>query len=133
MNTRIFHGLIAGLVSALAGVGYSVMYQGLMFLDFNPVLSYTSIVINSILSCFIMAIAYWALDKLNKVKFRGIVNVAIVLFSFFSILLPISMNLPLDIDFPELFPGLAIPMHFFPALIFFGLTPFFDKPSSHVQ
>ena len=80
-----------------------------------------------------MAIVYWALDKLNRVKFKGIVNVAIVLFSFFSILLPITMNLPLDIDFPELFPGLAIPIHFFPALIFFGLTPFFNKPISNAQ
>ena len=133
MNRNVYHGLIAGLGSALAGIGYSIVYQNLLFLNFNSVLSYTSIFIGSILSCFIMAIAYWALDKLNRVKFRGIVNVAIVLFSFFSILLPISMNLPLDIDFPELFPGLAIPMHFFPALIFFGLTPFFNKPISNAQ
>ena len=133
MNTRLFHGLIAGLVSALAGIGYSVMYQGLMFLDFNSVLSYTSIVINSILSCFIMATAYWSLEKLNKVKLKGIVNVVIILFSFFSCLIPVSISLPLDVDFPELFPGLAIPMHFFPALIFFGVNPFFDKSYSHVQ
>mgnify|MGYP001460656481 CR=1 FL=1 len=82
MNRNVYHGLIAGLGSALAGIGYSIVYQNLLFLDFNSVLSYTSIFIGSTLSCFIMAIAYWALDKLNRVKFRGIVNVAIVLFSF---------------------------------------------------
>jgi hypothetical protein len=37
------------------------------------------------------------------------------------------MSLPLDIDFPEMFPGLAIPLHFIPAMIFFGLDPFFKK------
>ena len=133
MNTHIFHGLIAGMVSAIAGVGYSVMYQSLMFLDFNEVLGYPSITGTSILSCGIMSIAYWSLEKLNKVKLKGIVNVVIVLFSFFSILIPVSISLPLDVDFPELFPGLVIPMHFFPALIFFGLTPFFNKPISNVQ
>ena len=133
MNRHIFHGLIAGLVSALAGVGYSVMYQGVMFLDFNEVLGYPSIIGTSILSCGIMSIAYLSLEKLNKLKLKGIVNVVIVLFSFFSILIPISISLPLDVDFPELFPGLVIPMHFFPALIFFGLNPFFHNSSSHEQ
>tara|TARA_B100000614_G_C14443205_1_gene451119 strand:+ start:446 stop:688 length:243 start_codon:yes stop_codon:yes gene_type:complete len=80
-----------------------------------------------------MATAYWSLEKLNKVKLKGIVNVVIILFSFFSCLIPVSISLPLDVDFPELFPGLAIPMHFFPALIFFGVNPFFDKSYSHVQ
>jgi hypothetical protein len=30
-----------------------------------------------------------------------------------------------------MFPGLAIPMYFFPAMIFFGLYPFFTKPRLH--
>ncbi len=133
MNKNIHHGLIAGGVSAVAGIGYSTLYQSLLFLDFSTVLSYTSITTGSMLSCLIMAISYWSLDKLNKAKFRGIVNFVIVLFSFFTILIPLSTSLPLDIEFPELFPGLAIPIHFFPALIFFGLTPFYNKSISHAQ
>jgi len=41
------------------------------------------------------------------------------------------MSLPLDIEYPEMFPGLAITMHFFPAIIFFGLYPFFTKPRGY--
>jgi hypothetical protein len=47
--------------------------------------------------------------------------------SFASIIGAIGMTLPLDIDFPELFPGLVVPMHFFPALAYFAIAPFFKK------
>ncbi len=80
-----------------------------------------------------MATAYWSLEKKNMLKFKGVANIIIGLLTFFSIIVPLSITLPLDIDFPELYPGLAVPIHFFPALIFFGLTPFFDKPISDVQ
>ena len=70
----------------------------------------------------------------NKPILKGWLNVLIAALSFLSILGPLSMSLPLNIKFPEMFPGLAIPMHFFPALMFFGLFPFFtnstfDEPS----
>jgi hypothetical protein len=35
----------------------------------------------------------------------------------------------LDVEFPEMFPGLVIPMHFFPALAFFAIDPFFKQSS----
>ncbi|MGB1319239.1 MAG: hypothetical protein ACPG5W_13565, partial [Flavobacteriales bacterium] len=71
-----------------------------------------------------------AIAKANKPSLKGWVNVAIVFVSFASILGPLSIALPLDVDFPELFPGLAIPMHFFPATIFFGLSPFFYRKTA---
>jgi hypothetical protein len=45
-------------------------------------------------------------------------------------------KLPLDIEAPELFPGLVVPMHFFPALGWFTLKPLFfrsarSEPSPH--
>ena len=52
-------------------------------------------------------------------------NLVIAVLSFASIISPISMSLPLDIESPELFPGLVVPMHFFPALAFFAISPFF--------
>jgi hypothetical protein len=37
--------------------------------------------------------------------------------------------LPLNIESPEMFPGLAIPMHFFSALFFFAVYPYFRSRS----
>ena len=45
--------------------------------------------------------------------------------SFACVMVPISMTLPLDVQFPELFPGLAVPMVFFPALSWYTVKPLF--------
>lgn len=133
MKKHIFSGILAGIIAGVSGIIYSVLYQKTLFVDFNQVINPYSIVGVSILSCVLMAFIYGLLDRFNKNRLRGLVNVFIVLISFVSVLGPISISLPLELDFPELFPGLAIPMHFFPALIFFGLQPFFSKPHSNEQ
>jgi hypothetical protein len=46
---------------------------------------------------------------------------------FVSIIGAIAMTLPLAIDFPELFPGLVVPMHFLPAWAYFAMALFFKK------
>ena len=133
MKKHILYGIIAGVIAGFTGVIYSVIYQEILFVDFNQVLNPYSIIGASILSCVLMAFIYGLLDRFNKNRLRGLVNVFIVLISFVSVLGPVSISLPLDVDFPELFPGLAIPIHFFPALIFFGLQPFLNKPHSYEQ
>lgn len=133
MKKHIFSGILAGVIAGFTGIIYSALYQKTLFVDFNQVINTYSIVGASIPSCVLMAFTYGLLDRFNKNRLRGLVNVFIVLISFVSVLGPISISLPLDLDFPELFPGLAIPMHFFPALIFFGLQPFFTKPNSYEQ
>jgi hypothetical protein len=41
-------------------------------------------------------------------------------------MIPISISLPLDIKFPELFPGLGVPMVFFPSLAWYTINPLFQ-------
>lgn len=78
----------------------------------------------------LMTLGYAALLKFKKQNLTGWLNVAIAVLSFASIISPIAMSLPLDIESPELFPGLVVPMHFFPALAFFALAPFFQNSKS---
>ena len=125
MNKIIAHGVVAGVLSAVAGIIYLNLYQNLLFLDFSAVLSMGSIAGASLLGCLLMTGGYLLLARLHKSHLRGWVNLLIITLTFLSILGPISVTLPLDVDFPELFPGLAVPMHFFPAMIFFGVAPFF--------
>jgi len=127
------HGITAGILSALAGVVYLYVYQEAMYLDFNKVINMGSIAGASIFACMLMALGYALLERRKKSSLKAWLNMAIVLLSFLSILGPLSVTLPLDVESPELFPGLAIPMHFFPAMLFFGLSPFFIKNIHHAQ
>jgi hypothetical protein len=127
MKVQLIHGLSAGLLSGIAGVVYQSVYENAMYLDFGKVINAGSILGASVFGCMLMAIGYWLLIKFKKPNLKAWLNALIVVLSFASILSPLAMTLPLDVEFPELFPGLAIPMHFFPALVFFGLDPFFTK------
>ncbi len=128
MKKTFLHGIISGLLASAAGIIYFNIYQNTLGTEFNKIVNIRSIAGVSIIACMLIALSYWVLEKFNKDKWKGILNVLIALLSFASIISPISMSLPFDIKNPELFPGLVIPMHFFPALAFFTLVPFFkDK------
>ncbi len=131
MKKFLIHGIIAGVLTAVAGIVYQMVYENALFLDFSLVINPKSIAGASIFGCVLMALGYWLLEHFKKPNLKGWLNVLITVLSFLSILGPLGMSLPLDAEFPEMFPGLAIPMHFFPAMIFFGLNPFFTKPRLH--
>lgn len=128
MKLHLLHGVIAGVLSAVAGIVYLYLYQGLNLVDFSLVVNSGAIIGSSVIGCLLMSIGYVLLDKIKKSNLKGILNLLIMLLSFLSIIGPLTMSLPLEVDFPELFPGLVIPMHFFPAMIFFGMAPFFNRP-----
>ena len=127
MKKAFFHGIISGVLASAAGIIYFHIYQTTLGTAFDKIVNWGSISGISILACMIIALGYWLLEKFNKENLKGIYNVVIALLSFASIISPISMSLPLDIKNPELFPGLVVPMHFFPALSFFCLQPFFKN------
>ncbi|MFK8045841.1 MAG: hypothetical protein AB8B72_10110 [Crocinitomicaceae bacterium] len=127
MKANFIHGIVAGILSAIAGIVYLKLYQDLNFVDFSLVISIGAIIGSSLIGCLLMTLGYVSLDKLKKPNLKGVLNLLIMILSFLSILGPIMMTLPLEVDFPELFPGLVIPMHFFPAMIFFGIAPFFKS------
>lgn len=126
MKKIFVQGLVAGALSSLAGVVYFNIYQGTLLTEFDRIINTGSIIGASFIGCMLIALGYLALYKFNKPNFQGWLNVLICLLSFVSIISPIGMALPLDIEFPELFPGLVVPMHFFPALAYFTIQPFFE-------
>lgn len=127
MKKNLIHGTLAGVLSAIASVIYLNVYQNLNFVDFSLIINAGSIIGASIIGCLIMAFGYFLLKLFNIPNFKGTLNILIFTLTILSIFGPLMMNLPLELDFPELFPALTIPMHLFPALIFFGLEPFFNK------
>lgn len=130
MKKHLIHGLAAGILAAIAGVIFLNLYKSLFLVDFSLVIDSVAIISSSIIGCMLMATGYILLDKLKKPNFSGVLNLIIMVLSFLSIIPVMTMALPLEVEFPELFPGLVIPMHFFPAMIFFGIAPFFKEKAS---
>jgi len=120
-------GIIAGVLSSVAAIIYQLIYQAMFFLDFSALVNMGSIIGACMIGCTLMSVGYFNLFKLNRLKLKGWFNLLYAILSFASIVPAMAMTLPLDVEFPELFPGLVVPMHFFPALAFFAIAPFFDK------
>jgi len=127
MNTKhlLWHGIISGVLASIAGIIYFEIYQYLMLTAFNSVVNWGSIAGASVLGCLLMTLGYWVLMKFDLERFVGWLNVLIAMLSFASIIGAMDTALPLDMEYPELFPGLVVPMHFFPAMAFFAIYPFF--------
>jgi ABC-type branched-subunit amino acid transport system permease subunit len=120
-------GLVSGLLAGIAGVIYAHLYYTINEADFSKVASTINILAASLFGGVLAAIGYTLLDKWLKTRGEIVFNLVFTLISFISLLGPIAVRLPRNIDTPELFPGMVIPMHFFPALAWFTLKPLFIK------
>jgi len=118
-------GVLAGLLAGVASIVYQKVYTSSLGADFSTVISPVSIFASSLLGCLLAAIVYWLLDKWLKHRGEAVFNFVFTILSLVSILAVFAIKLPLDLESPELFPGLAVPMHFFPALGWYTLRPLF--------
>jgi hypothetical protein len=120
-------GLVSGVLAALAALIYQKIYVNSLGADFSTVVKPAYIVITCILAGLLASIGYGLLTKWLPRAGEIIFNFVLVILTFASILGPFATKLPLEIEMPELFPGLTVPMHFFPALAWFTLKPLFIK------
>lgn len=124
-------GIVSGLLAGIAGLIYAKMYFKINEADFSKVASTLRILSSSLFGGVLAAIGYTAAIKLLKGKGEIVFNLVFTILSFASLLLPIAFKLPLTIETPELFPGMVIPMHFFPALGWYTLKPLFVPPTTY--
>jgi hypothetical protein len=123
----LFLGIVSGLLAGAAGLLYAHLYFKINEADFSKVASAVRILSSSLFGGVLAAIGYTAFGKLLKDKGEIVFNLLFTILSFASLLMPIAFKLPLTIETPELFPGMVIPMHFFPALGWYTLKPLFLK------
>ena len=122
--------LLAGVSAALsitACLIYNKVYSGSFYVDFTKIISPTSVIMTCLVACTIMALGYLLVTRKWPSINMGWLNLVYIILSFASIIMVLSFKLPLEIEFPELFPGLAIPMHFFPVLAFLAIAPFYKS------
>jgi ABC-type branched-subunit amino acid transport system permease subunit len=120
-------GIVSGLLAGIAGLVYARVYYTANEADFSKVASAVKIISSSLFGGILAAIGYTILVRALKTRGEIVFNLLFTIFSFASLLLPIAYKLPLTIETPELFPGMVIPMHFFPALGWYTLKPIFIK------
>ena len=121
-------GISAGLLAALGCIIYARVYSMAMGgVDFSKVANPVMIVASCLFGTVLAAIGFYFMDRWLKAKGELLFNFVFVILSFATVVSPFAATLPLDVEFPELFPGFAVPMHFFPALAWFTLKPLFIK------
>ena len=128
----LFLGILSGLLAGLVSLCYAKLYINSLGDSstgegFFKVAKPVGIILSSLVGGILAAIGYWALDKWLKQKGEIVFNFVFVILSFLTTLGAFGAKLPLDIASPELFPGMVIPMHFFPALAWFTLRPLFFR------
>jgi hypothetical protein len=120
-------GLVSGVLAAIAALIYQKIYTNSLGADFSAIVKPVNIFITCILGGLLASVGYGLLTKWLPKPGEIIFNFILVILTFASILGPFATKLPLDVEMPELFPGLTVPMHFFPALAWFTLKPLFIK------
>jgi len=121
------HGIVSGIVAALAATIYDRVYYFITYVDYSRVLNVPRIVSLNILFCMIAAFLNWFLAIRLKQRAEVVFNFIFSTLSVGLMIIPISIPLPLDVGLPELFPGLAVPMALFPALSWYTIAPFFRE------
>ena len=129
----ILLGAVSGLLAGIASLIYQNVYASSLGESFASIAKPVGIVSISILAGLLASLLYYLLVRWFRAKGEAVFNFVFVLLSFASILGPFAMKLPLEIEMPELFPGMVVPMHFFPALAWFTLKPLFLRSGATYQ
>jgi hypothetical protein len=126
MFKRIFlHAALASALALTAAVIYRRIYFFATEVDFSKVLGLGRLAGISMLVCMLAALLNYGLVRLLKKWGELVFNLLFSIFSFAAVMIPISFTLPLSVQFPELFPGLGVPMVFFPAIAWYTVNPLF--------
>lgn len=122
---HFYHGLLSGIMAAVAAIIYSRIHFFATEADFSGIINLGTIINLNLIVCLIFSITYYFFTIILKRKEIVAFHILISILSFAAVIIPISISLPLSIRNPELFPGLAVPMIFFPALAWFTFKPLF--------
>jgi hypothetical protein len=122
---HFYHGLLSGIMAALAAIIYNRIHLFATEADFSAVVNTGTIIALNLIACMIFSIAFYFYLRITKGKGIIFFHLLISTISFAAIIVPISISLPLSVKNPELFPGLAVPMIFFPAIAWYTFRPLF--------
>ncbi|HTJ11710.1 MAG TPA: hypothetical protein VL547_06785 [Dinghuibacter sp.] len=123
-------GAVSGLLAGILSLIYSKIYSHYLGVDFSTIASPVKMIASSVIGGLIAALGFALLHRMLGVRTDAVFNLIFTTLSFASILGPIATKLPLELQSPELFPWLVMPMHLFPVLGWLTLKPLFFPPKS---
>ena len=124
-KNAFFHALTAILLSASASIVYYFVFLSLWKLDYSAIVNPFSITGICTFICALMSLGYLLVREWKGEKWIPWLNILICLLSFIGVLMSFLIKLPLDVDNPEFFPSLVIPVQLFPVMAFLAVAPFF--------
>lgn len=127
MRTNLYRGLLAGAMASLASVIYMNVYSAALVVDFSAVAKPVGIVASTFLGTLLAALGLHFWQQRVKQHATLLFNMLFTVLTFTTIAPVFGMPLPLSVVAPELFPGMAIPMHFFPQLFWHVSEPMFVR------
>ena len=119
-------------MAGLAAIVFDSAYAAALLVDFSMVINVPAMLGACLFGCTLAALGYWLLGKVvanGRIK-DIIFNAVFLLLTFASLVSSFAYELPLDVESPELFPGLSVPLHFFPALFWLATKPLFYPEAS---
>jgi hypothetical protein len=130
MFKKVFlQAILASLLAFIASVIYKKIYFFATEVDFSRVLSLPRLAALSILVSMGVAFLYYGLNRWLPGKGEIVFNFLFSVITFACVMIPISVSLPLNVQNPELFPGLGVPLVFFPAMAWYTVNPLFKRRS----
>ena len=126
-KTIFFQSLVAGILAAIAANIYNQIYFFATQVDFSSIINVGSLIGLNLMVSLLAGILYYVLTRISKTKGPVIFNFVYSVGSFACVIVPIALTLPLSQPFPELFPGLSVPMVFFPVIAWMTVDPLFKK------
>jgi hypothetical protein len=125
-----FWSITAGTLSTIACLIYDRIYFFALSADFSKLINIGSLTGANLIGCLLVGAGFWLLNRWLPKRGELVFNLIFSMLSFASVAFPISVSLPLEIKHPELFPGLIVPMHFFPAIAWYTVRPIFMRPGN---
>ena len=114
-------------MTAIAANIYNQIYFFATQVDFSTILNPVRITALNIGVSMLAGLLYWLHKIVFKSKGAVVFNFTFSVGSFACVIIPIAWTLPLTQPFPELFPGLAVPMVFFPVIAWMTINPLIKK------
>jgi hypothetical protein len=127
IRSIFLQAFVAGILAAIAANIYNHIYFFATQVDYSAIVNLISITAINILVSLFAGLIYLLLSSVFKKNGPVIFNFVYSVGSFSCVIIPIAITLPLSAPFPELFPGLAVPMVFFPVIAWMTIDPLFSK------
>jgi hypothetical protein len=126
-KATFLQALVAGILAAIAANIYNQIYFFATQVDYSAIINVWSLIAINIFISLFAGLLYTLLTRLFKGRGAIAFNFIYSVGSFACVIIPIAISLPLSQEFPELFPGLAVPMVFFPVIAWMTIDPLFRR------